>query len=238
MTEIARNPILAFVSRTLHKALSALLPAATAATLVFFEPTLSAWLVGRESVLPIAMLLILTAMVQPALRRFFVVALCYGVAFLALRDSQHIQPLPDLVNYDLLVEVRPAVLLAIAALALVAAISETVRPGTVWARRCYFGAAALYFTGLGIISCGWRVTWQSVMLCITGICAFAAFVLAHRISVEDEPQLPVISDDELVQRELEDAHRRVLRAKEWHDSPNSLLAAEADPVGPQSVSSS
>jgi hypothetical protein len=225
MIESERNNQVGSVALILRKVMGALLPAVTAATLVYFEPTLSAWLVGRESVLPVAMILVLSAMVQPALRRVFVVALCYGVAFLALRDSQLRQPLPSLVNYSLLVEVRPAVLIMIAGLAMIAAVSETVHPGTVWARRCYFGAAALYFTGLGVISCAWGVTWQAVMLCVTGIAAIAAFLFADRLGADDE-EVETIDSDDAAQQEREAAHARALRSKEWHDASDQTLSGD------------
>src|SRR5207237_4454453 len=101
----------------------------------------------------------------------------------ALRDSVRIrqQPLPALLDYDIVDQGRPAALLMVAVLAATAALAETLRPGTVWARRCYFGAAFLYFTGQGVITYAWHGSWQSVMLCVTGITALFGWLFAHRI---------------------------------------------------------
>lgn len=213
------------IQRRSQKLFFGLLPAVAAACIVLYEPTLTEWMQGRESALPVVMMLVLCAMLHVQLRRLLIITLCYGISFLALRDSQHILPLPAVLNYEFIEEARPAILYLIAALAAFAAISESLEPGSVRARRCYFGAAALYFSGLGVISCGFRITWQAVMLCVTGLSAAVAFVFAHRIIIdENEPASDIEETDETLQQKLEAAHHLALRTKEWQEP--SLADAE------------
>ncbi len=193
-------------------------PALAALIVVLLEPVLTVWMKGRESVLPLAMLLLLSAMLHPRLRHLLVVTLCYGVAFLALRDALRVQPLPPSMDYDLIEEARPVALCLVAGLATLAAVTETVHPGTVWARRCYFGAAALYFTGIGLLNFIWHSSWQSILLCVTGVIALFGCIFAqHIVSEEAEEAIVESANDEAQQREREAAHLRALRAKEWRE---------------------
>jgi hypothetical protein len=214
------------LQRRIGTVFGVIIPACAALLVVLLEPVFTAWMKGRESVLPLAMLLLLSALLHPRLRHLLIVTLCFGVAFLALRDALHVQLLPPMIDYDIIDEVRPAALLIVAGLAAIAAVIESLRPGTVWARRCYFGAAALYFTGIGIINYGWHGSWQSVMLCVTGVIALFGCLFAHRI-VADEAAFEAeeVVNDEAIQQEREAAHRKVLRAKEWRDT----LADPAEP---------
>ncbi|HZP82480.1 MAG TPA: hypothetical protein VFB21_12640 [Chthonomonadaceae bacterium] len=210
-------------------AISLVAPALLALCVVLLERTFTEWTQGREAILPLATLLLLSALLHPRLRRLLIVTLCYGVAFLALRDALHAQRLPPAMDYDIIEEARPAALILVAGLAGFAAVAETLRPGTVWARRCYFGAAALYFTGIGIINYGWHKSWQSLMLCATGMialfgCLFAQRIVADEIEAETEETV----NDEALQREREAAHRRVLRAKEWHDTRGDLAESPGE----------
>jgi hypothetical protein len=205
-------------------------PAVMAALAVLLEPRLTSWAKGRESVLPLIMFLLLSSLLHPRLRHLLVITLCYGVAFLALRDTTRMRQLvlPDKWDYDFLDQGRLAALLLVAALSVTAAVAETIKPGTVWARRCYFGAAGLYFTGLGVINYGWHGSWQSIVLCVTGITALLGCLFAHRIvasEILDAQEEEV--NDETLQQEKETQHRRTLRAKEWHDS---VGMAGADPA--------
>jgi len=210
--------------------LSGVGPALAAFLIVLLEPAITAWMKGRESVLPLAVLLLLTALLHPRLRQLLMVTLCFGVTFLAFRDSLHAQPLPPLLAYEPIEEIGPAALILVAGLAALAAIAETVQPGTVWARRCYFGAAALYFSGIGFINFAWHSSWQSVMLCATGIIALFGCLFAHRIIAEEAESFEETApSDEDIQREREAAHLRALRAKEWRDS-FAVVEGEAAPA--------
>ncbi len=206
------------MQRRIASILNKVVPALVALVVVLLEPVLTIWMKGRESVLPLAMLLLLSAMLHPRLRYLLVITLCYGVAFLALRDALRVQPLPPVMDYDLIEAARPAALCLVAGLATLAAIGETLRPGAVWARRCYFGAAALYFSGIGLINFVWHNSWQSILLCITGVIALFGCLFAHRIVADEtEEEEEVEESDEIRQQEREAAHMSVLRAKEWRE---------------------
>ncbi len=204
-------------------------PAILAGLAVLFEPRLTALAQGREAILPVVVFLLLSSLIHPRSRRLLVITLCYAVAFLALRDTFWPRPvvLPPLFDYAVLEDVRIACLLVVAVLAAVAGVGETVQSGAVWARRCYFGAASLYFTGLGVITYGWHGSWQAVLLCAMGAmalygCLFAPSIVASEIEIEEEA---LISDDAIQQRQLA-AHARVLREKEWKDP--GLLPPQSD----------
>lgn len=203
----------------IQKLLTCVVPVIVAGFSVMNEARLSAWVGQREAVLPLAVIVLLLSLLSKRLRSLLILTLCYGVAFMAVRDIGRVgsQPLPQIINYDFLDRLRPAILLLIAGLAATAAFMETFNPGTVWARRCYFAAAALYFLGLGIIHIGKYGSWKAVLLCVTGVTAVFGCIFADRIvSAEQEEEEEEISDAE-VQGIVEAAHQRSLRAKEWHD---------------------
>ena len=104
-----------------------------------------------------------------------------------------------------------------------AAVFETVRPGTVWARRFYFGAACLYFLGLGVITYFRNTSWQAILLAITGITAGVGCVFAHKIVATEaiEAEAEPLQSDEMWQQAREVAHRAALQAKEWRDTLTS-----------------
>ncbi len=205
----------------LNKTILAFCPPVIALSAVLLEPIVTPWVRGRESVLPMVICLLLSSLLHPRIRTMLVSILCYGVAFLAIRDVVHFrhQHLPPMLDYDFIEQIRPLGLIIAALLAMTAAVAETVRPGTVWARRCYFGAASLYFTGYGLVTYGWHGSWQSIVLMVTGIaamvgCVFANRIVAFELEAEDDADM----DDTVSQRELEESHARSLRMKEWHDS--------------------
>lgn len=202
--------------------LSGLLPPTIALAAVAAEPAVVVWGRGRDSVLPLLVFGVLAAILHPIVRQMLLVTLCYGVAFLSVRDTFRMPAiaLPQSLDNDLLDVVRPVALLTVAVLAATAGIVETLSPGTVWARRCYFGAAALYFCGSGVLSYLWQPSWQAVLLIAIGVMALIGVILADRVvasELEDDEPMPV--SDEAIQQLSEAAHRRVLTAKEWHDSP-------------------
>jgi hypothetical protein len=140
-----------------------------------------------------------------------------------LRDAVFARsiPLPPALDYLIIDAARPIGLLLVGVLAGAAAIVESRQPGTVWARRCYFGAAALYFIGTGVINYGWHGSWKGLLLCATGAMALFGCILAPRIIAseqEADEEASATIDDEEEQRERDFAHLQKLRAREWHDA--------------------
>ncbi len=216
------------------KSALAILAAAAACTAVILEGRLRIWAHGRP-MLPLIMLLVGTTLLIPRLRNQVIVAMCFGVAFLAVRDSfhTHLWDVPFTMDRKLANILILCALLLIAALSIVAAVLETLNPGNVWARRLYFSAAALYCTGLGIRYYGPHGSLQTIVLCGTGLMAVFAGLYAHRIVVPEqaEPVRHTMSDE--AEQRLRDAeHLRALRDKEWQDptdnqtiSPNASSAS-------------
>lgn len=214
----------------IQKLCAAVIPVFVAGFSVLNETRLSGWVGQHEAVLPLAVIVLLLSLLSRQLRSLLILTLCYGVAFMAVRDIGRVgsQPLPQAINYDFLDHTRPTILLLIACLSATAAFMETFQPGTVRARRCYFGAASLYFLGLGIIHVGKYGSWKAVLLVVTGVTAIFGCIFADRIvsAEQEEEEEEEVSDTE-VQSELEAVHRRNLRAKEWHD-PSGSASSETD----------
>jgi len=216
------------VHRRLHILGLLVIPVLVAYAAVANEYSLTDWASRRETALPVGICVLMAALLHPRFRHGLIITLCYGVAFMAIRDIGRVghMPLPPSINYDFIDHARPAVLYMVAILSATAALAETFRPGEVWARRCYFGAAALYFTGLGIIHLSKYGSWQAIMLCVTGVTAIFGCVFAHTlVDTEEvvEAEEEVLSD-EAIQMRVEEAHRRALREKEWHDSSETVSA--------------
>ena len=143
--------------------------------------------------LPLATLLFLVALLHPRLRHFLVVTLCFFVCFCLLRERYRLDQmeLPDMLRYDVVESVRPLIIWSIAGLAALAGVGETLRPGTEWARRCYFGAATLFFVGLGVFDYGWNRSARSIVLCLTGVVALSLCIFAHRLGTDLEDDVAV-----------------------------------------------
>ena len=207
------------MKRRLIWLLTLALPALIALAIVALESPLTEWAKQRESILPVAVFVLLAAMLHPRFRHLLVSTLCYGVAFLALRDmlTRHVF-LPPSLDYENIVRLRSLALFSIAVLAGIAGIAETIRPGTVWARRCYFIASALYFSGIGVINLLIHPSWVSIVLTVTGVIALFGVIFAPRIVAEgNEEDEEVALDDEVLQQQREEKHRLALHAKEWQD---------------------
>lgn len=212
--------------------------AGAAALAVWLEQPLTVWFARRGATLPLALLLLLAALMHPRLRHLLLVTLNFGVAFLALRDmlrGGHL-PLPPAYDYDTLQAARSVALLLVASLSVISALAEIWNPGTVWARRCYFGAASLYFSGMGLMGVLIHLTWRSLVLLFTGITALIACVtadtlVASEMQQEDAPE-PVVSD-EVLQQAREAAHRAALQAKEWRETLAAVMEESETPSQPQ-----
>ena len=206
--------------------------AGLAFTAVCIEPYLSKWSVARLEALPLATLLAVSILVHPRLRHLLMITLCYGVSFLALRDIVRLSNMwmPPQLRYESYEVGRNVALLAVAGLAATAGVVETRQQGTVWARRCYFGAACLYFLGLGVVNFLWHFSWQAVLLCGTGLTAGLGCIFADRIvATEAEELTESLPSDETLQQQREAAHRAKLQAREWRDT----LTAPLDESAPQ-----
>ena len=217
-TAALRRPVITLITMWL--------PAVVAAGAVAMETAVTNWVKGRESALLFAVFVLLAAMMHHRIRQMLITTLCYGVACLALRDmlQSHGAVLPSAYDYVWLVNARFMALLVVALLAATAGLTETLRPGTTLARRLYFGASSLYFSGLGVLNFAWHGSWQSVLLCVTGVVAFFGCLYADRIvAAEEEEPDETQPDDDLLQREREAAHLRVLKSKEWQDSAGEPL---------------
>ncbi len=220
------------------KILIGALPPIVAAVAVAMEPALTALSRSREAILPLATLVLLAALLHPRLRHFLVVGLCFGVSFLAVRDIWRVNqvPLPPVLRYDLLETLRPIGLLTVAVLAALAGIGESIRPGAIWARRFYFGSAALYFTGLGLMNYAWHGSWRAVVLFVTGVTALLGCLFAHLLSDPHvQPEANEVDPDTKQQQERETAHRLALQTKEWRDGILSAMEERESAVGGQSV---
>lgn len=207
----------------------ALAPPLLAAAAVLLEAPLTRAFNQREAMLPVLLLVLLSAILHPRLRALMIVTLCYGVAWLALRDAFFARsiPMPPDMDYLILDTARPVALGIIAGLALAAAIGETRQPGTVWARRCYFAAAGLYFLGIGLINIGWHSSWRGYLLLATGLIAVFGWLYAPRIVASEQEEIAeeTPADDLQFQKERDDAHQRMLLTKEWRDPLESPVAS-------------
>lgn len=217
----------------LNKIALSLLAPILALVTVYVEPDLTHWMTERPATLPVILILLLASLIHPVSRQTLVITLCYGVSFLALRDAfqpKHINVLlhPIIVQFgnldykqnDLLETIVITTLMIIAALAALAAVGETAAPGSTWTRRCYFGAAALYFTGMGTNYLFARISMQSVVLALTGVTAIVGCLFANHIITGDqiEEEQSDIEDDIELHKQREEEHLKAVLAKEWHES--------------------
>ena len=205
------------------KLVVALLPPFLALAMVFIEPNLTIWVKDKPTVLPIILLMLLACLVHPRTRQMLVISLCWGVCFLAFRDTFRTKQMnfgvPESMyrTEDLKETIVMTAYMTVAGLAALAALGETFSQGSVWTKRCYFGAAALYFTGIGLNSLSGTITWQAIVLSVTGLTAILGCIFTTDIiSNEDESDVTGPSDDEQ-QRENEERHQSALKDKEWHD---------------------
>lgn len=217
------------MQRGINLLISVCAPALIAAVAVMLEPFLTHVMKGRDALLPLVIMLLFSALVHPRLRHILISTLCYGVAFMAVRDAFRAQLLPSALDYDFINEARPLALIVVGLLAAIAAFGEALHPGTVWVRRCYFGAAGLYFSGIGVINFLWHDSWQSILLCATGAIALVGCVFAHTLVTPDEEEEEEAVNDDLIQQAREDAHHRTLALKEWQDTSAKPEKSEDGP---------
>ena len=199
-------------------------PIAVALILLRSEQRLTTLAQQRPGIVPVAMVALGAGLLSPRVRRWLIVTLCFGISLLALRDTFRIVPLPPAIDYVWVEHIYPFGWGLLALLAAVAGSMEALHPGSVLARRFYFGAASLYFSGHGLISFLKVYNWQSMVLFLTGLVALVGVFTAHRIVAAEEASKP---EDEDIRALAESSARRAQRlaAREWRDKPEELSNA-------------
>lgn len=191
-------------------------PLALAYALIRCEPWLTGLMRTRPGVLPIAMVALAIGIVIARVRRWLIVTLCYGIGLLALRDLQNLAPLPPQVDYVFIEQVYPYGWGFLAVIALAAGAAEALYPSSIWARRCYFGAAALYLGGHGLIALLSHPNYNAAILLITGLFAAGGVFYAPQIVAREELDE---RDDEDLQalREHAAERQKSLARLEWQE---------------------
>ncbi len=191
-------------------------PLLLAYLLILSEPLLAALVRDRPGILPVAMVALVIGIVIARVRRWLIVTLCYGIGLLALGDLQHLVPLPPEMDYVLVEQVYPYGWALLAIIALVAGAAEALYPASIWARRAYFAAAAVYLGGHGLIGILTRANYNDVILFLTGIFAAAGVFYAPKIVAREEQDE---RDDEdlraLQERAVE--RKKSLSRLEWQE---------------------
>ncbi|HXG23194.1 MAG TPA: hypothetical protein VNJ09_01470, partial [Chthonomonadales bacterium] len=93
------------------------------------------------------------------------------------------------------------------------------------ARRCYFAAAALYFSGNGLLGLLRTVNWESLALLVTGIGAAFGVIYAHRI-VAAEKESEIEDDDIRALTELPAKRAALIASREWQDTQEKFSNAQ------------
>jgi hypothetical protein len=198
-------------------ALRLAVPFAIALIVIQMEPILGVLAQERPGIIPVAMVALVAGFLLPYARRWMIVTLCFGVSLLALKDTFRIVPLPAAIDYDVVEKIYPFGWGALSLLAALAGVGEALRPGAVWARRCYFGAAALYFLGHGIVSFLKAANWQSMVLTVVGIVALCGVFMADKVVETEAIEEP--EEDLLEPTPHKDERSARLAAREWRDTP-------------------
>lgn len=199
-------------------ALSVLLPLLAASAITWLEPMLGRLARDRPGIVPVAVMAIVVGLISPNSRRWLVSTLCFGVSLLALRDVIRALHLPSNLplgfRESFYIRAYVCGWIVLAGLAAASAVGEALQPGAVWARRCYFLAAAVYFAGHGVLSFLKEPTWQSPVLVVIGIVALVGAWMADRM-VDPEPEQEPLDDDlqAIVNRSSERAAN--LSRREW-----------------------
>ena len=194
---------------------------------------LTSWSSRHETTLLLLLFALVGSLLHVQSRHAVITTLCYGVGFLAARDINFTLGLPPALRSTFLVHLRMVTLGTISLLSMFAAIAESISPGTVWARRCYFAGASLYFFGTGINTYYAAHSWQAIMIIITAICALLGLIFADKIvAIEQEDDDTSDRDDGKRQEELNQAHQQALLRKEWKDPLESPFPVETEPTVP------
>lgn len=206
------------MSRWKQPVLRLVIPLTLAYAVIALEGPLAAFAVDHPGLLPVALVSLVACFLMPSARRLLVVTLCFGISLLAWHDTFRPVWIPPAIDYEIVEHIYPYGWALLAILALVAGVAEAVHPGSVWARRCYFAAATVYFGGHGIFSFIKYPNWQSVVMIATGIVAVIGIFRAQSIvAAENEGA----SEDEDIRALAEQTERRSARLadSEWREAP-------------------
>ena len=208
------------MDRWKRPALRLVIPFTLAYLVLALEAPLAAFAVNHPGLLPIALVSLVTCFLLPATRRWIVVTLCFGICLLAWRDTFRTVWIPPAIDYVFVEKIYPFGWALLAALAFVAGIVEALRPGSLWARRCYFAAAAVYFGGHGLFSFVKYPNWQSAVMMSTGILAVFGMFNAHKIVANEKVDYP--EDEDIRELAAENSRRTArLADREWREAPDN-----------------
>jgi hypothetical protein len=181
---------------------------------------LEGWLanaaIARPGILPVVMVALVAGMLMPTARRWLIVTLCFGIGLLAFRDTFRIVPIPAEIDYVIVEQLYPVGWMSLSLLAFGAGIAEALRPGSVWARRCYFAAAFVYFTGHGLISFLKFHQWQSLVMLATGAIAVFGIATAKRVIASEDDTTEEADIKALAEQNARRSAR--IADREWRES--------------------
>ncbi|HSV72991.1 MAG TPA: hypothetical protein VLH79_04465 [Chthonomonadales bacterium] len=195
------------------------LPLTAAWAVLQLEPYLAGLAHSRPGLLLAAMCALVVCILVARARRALIITVCFAVGLIATRDAFGPIRLPAALDYRAMELIYPSVWFAIAALAFGAGLAEAHRTSSIWARRCYFAAAALYLLGRGTLSFIREPGLEPAMLTISGLFAVTGVLLAHRIVARERIEDPV-EEDLLAMREARVARSAAVAAKEWREPPD------------------
>lgn len=211
--------------KTIRNGLRLVVPLTIAFVVVCWESRLAALAQNHPGILPVTLVALIAGLLYPAIRRWLIVTLCFGVGILALRDAFSVLRLPAQIDYLFMESVYPYAWGLLALLACTAGVVEALRPGSVWARRCYFGAAFLYFFGHGALSFLRMHNWPSVVLMLSGICSLYGIVTARRI-VATELEMEAEDEDLRALEQQRELRAQRLAACEWHETSGTAVGSK------------
>src|SRR5438128_2127244 len=139
------------MSRTFTRVMRLLLPLIAAMLIVAYERQFAYIVRSRPSVIPVLLVAMLGGMLLQQVRHWLIVGLCFGISAMAVRDAFRVALVAPAAQSQLVATAYAVSWIVIALLAAGAGGAEALKPGSVWARRCYFAAAALYCGGRGIL---------------------------------------------------------------------------------------
>ena len=192
------------------------LPLVTAWAALQLEPYLSALAHDRPAVLPAAMFTLIVCVLIARTRQALLITISFGVGMLAVREAFGPIRLPAEIDYREIELLYPFVWGAIAVFAMGAGVAEARHAGSIWARRCYFAAAALFLLGKGTLTLAQRPSIQAAVLVLSGLFSVYGVVYAHRIVARERMEEPV-EEDLQAMREAPAARSAALAAKEWRE---------------------
>ncbi len=160
---------------------------------IVLEPSVSGFVHRSPGALPALMVLLLAGMLTPPIREELIITLCFCIALLAAGDGFNAPRAEYAAGWAML-----------CLLAVVAGTVESLRPGSIWTRRCYFAAAAVYTGGHGVMAYESGPSGEGLVLMATAFVATLGVVFADRITApeaipEQQPD-PEVRPEARVQR--------------------------------------